>query len=378
MDLNSYQQFTGLESRCSHSMENQAIERGERSVCHHVYLETLNCIIKRSCIPCLYKLFPEGGKDVALAQVGTVALSGGIEVDHELLKRISLPCNQRPEQCPRSKPSPEVQSNTLYSPSTGQTKIAGAPTSILTVGDGDFTFSLSLATLLRTKEGSNQMEITATSHESQQSVLTTYKPHSQETLAQLKALGATVLHGVDATDLANTPELCKSSKHKKRKHDDDVGDDINTSDKVKMKRHDVVVWNFPCISLPAGADGQARELQANKELLAKFFANVRRCLTKGTGEVHISHKTIEPFSWWGMRQIAAENGFDFAYAVVFDRYVLHFALLLHRPLWLTQYCRSCCVNISTFTPLQNIGACTRATRTARRWTEKAFLATTRR
>eukprot|EP01034_Spumella_vulgaris_P007640 gene7640-9737_t len=85
-----------------------------------------------------------------------------------------------------------------------------------------------------------------------------------------------------------------------------------------MKHFDVVIWNFPCSSLPAGADGQAKELEANRELLTLFFKNVHAFLRKGTGEVHISHKTVEPFSWWGIKQLAKDSGFDFAYAVIFD------------------------------------------------------------
>jgi 25S rRNA (uracil2634-N3)-methyltransferase len=180
---------------------------------------------------------------------------------------------------------------------------------ILTVGDGDFSFSLSLANQLLSNDTA---KLTATSHESLKSVLDTYKPHSQATLASLRSLGATVLHEVDATNLAATTELHseRESKHGKKDKDEI---------KVKLKKFDVVIWNFPCLSLPAGADGQAKELAANRELLTSFFNNVHQFLRKGTGEVHISHKTVEPFSWWGIKQLAAESGFDFAYAVIFDR-----------------------------------------------------------
>lgn len=290
----------------------------ERYIYQYAHLETVNCVVKSGCVPCLYKLFPDGGKDAKLGQVAAVALAKQIEASEQLLEQIKIPNNQRPEMCPRAKADDDRKPFTMYCQEVGTTALPGAPSSVLTVGDGDFTFSLSLAKLLcgGNSETEAKVEFTATSHESLQSVLTTYKPHAQETLAALRDLSVTVLHGVDATSLADTPELRKESKKNKRKLDDDGPD----SSKIKMKRYDVVIWNFPCISLPAGADGQARELQANKELLAKFFLNVRRCLSKGTGEVHISHKTLEPFSWWGIRQIATDCGFDFAYAVAFDRY----------------------------------------------------------
>jgi 25S rRNA (uracil2634-N3)-methyltransferase len=200
-------------------------------------------------------------------------------------------------------------------------EVPGYPGTFLTVGDGDFTFSLGLMEILKkdAEHSGRTVQLTATSHESERSVLDTYKPHARSTLDTLRSLGATVLHGVDATALAETVELRREGKVERGKKRKQCDDDGSGNISYKMKRYDVVIWNFPCISLPAGADGQARELLANQQLLAKFFQNVRRCLTKGSGEVHISHKTIEPFSWWGIKQIAAENGFEFAYAIAFDK-----------------------------------------------------------
>ena len=79
-------------------------------------------------------------------------------------------------------------------------------------------------------------------------------------------------------------------------------------------------WNFPCVSLPRGQDGQATELAANRALLRAFFASVARGGRGGGGaEVHVTHKTIEPFSWWDVPALAAEAGFALARRVVFDK-----------------------------------------------------------
>ena len=281
--------------------------------------ETLECVLKSKCIPCLYKLFPDGVRDEWLRRIASEATGSNMEDAEKLFNDLKYPKNQRPEQCPRSKVDPERSVLNLYtglllpeSSTTDDDKL-----SILTVGDGDFSFSLSIANLLLNKKNetlNKTIELTMTSHESKRSVLDTYKPYVNQTLTELTNLGAIVLHDVDATNLRNTEELQKLKK--KRKHHEN---NENHENSVKMKRYNVIIWNFPCISLPAGADGQSKELIANKQLLAGFFQNIHSCMKKGHSEVHLTHKTIEPFSWWGVKEIAKENGFDFAYAIAFDK-----------------------------------------------------------
>ena len=40
-------------------------------------------------------------------------------------------------------------------------------------------------------------------------------------------------------------------------------------------------------------------IKENKKLIKDFFNNIKQFLKINFGEVHITHKTIEPFSWWG-------------------------------------------------------------------------------
>ncbi|KAI3799970.1 hypothetical protein L1987_35276 [Smallanthus sonchifolius] len=70
---------------------------------------------------------------------------------------------------------------------------------ILIVGDGDFSFSCSLARAL--KSGSN---ITATSYDSHGALLEKYK-NANENLEILQGLGAQVMHDVDATKMQALP-----------------------------------------------------------------------------------------------------------------------------------------------------------------------------
>lgn len=137
------------------------------------------------------------------------------------------------------------------------------------------------------------------------SVLSIY-PTGCGNLQRLNELNITVKHSIDAANLA------ESFQSSNLKHSDLL--------------FDLVIWNFPCVAARNGADGQATELEENKILLRKFFQNIHSYLkhdpVRGRfGAVHVTHKTIEPFSWWGIENIAEESGFRFRGAVVFDRSV---------------------------------------------------------
>jgi 25S rRNA (uracil2634-N3)-methyltransferase len=222
------------------------------------------------CVPCLYKVFPWG--------------------------QMALPPNQRPEMCIRSGIPADKRARGLYS---------GKSDKVLILGDGDFSFSLSIATAVHKRS-------IFTSHESHSTLLDVY-PGVQTILDETRRAAKApdcIMHEVDATDLARTSALdCHRGSF------------------------DVVAWNFPCIRMPAGKDGQAEELQINQDLCRSFFQNVRPYLkptttstssasTSGHGaEVHITHKVTEPFSWWGMEALAQEAGLVCAGRLVFDKFL---------------------------------------------------------
>lgn len=228
---------------------------------------TLNCAFQKNCISCQYKLFPEGIIPIELLPKGQ---SKGYE----------LPCNVRPETCPRFKLN---HYDGIYSSNQN----------ILTVGDGDLSFSLSIANYFAKDNSADKLF--ATTHESYNSIVKTYKD-GESNIQELKKVGVSVYHQVDATNLAATREL-------------------------DGHQFDIVIWNFPCVRIDKGADGQVSELDQNKLLVSDFLANIQPYLKEG-GEIHISHKTIEPFSWWDIASIAEQNNFKHQLSIVFDRFVL--------------------------------------------------------
>ena len=214
----------------------------------YLHKSTFDCAVS-GCIPCLYKIYPYGSY---------------FHGNNKLLKK--LPNNQRPESCPRSNCK---LYNGLYD----------YKMNILTVGDGDFSFSLSVAKHLSSfvnRERNEKLSFLATSHESLESLESTYS-NVKDNINQLKGLKVKVIHNVDATALNNVNRIVK-----------------------KCLQFDVIIWNFPCIRIAAGADGQTNELEENKSLIRNFLLNAKDYLKDDVGEVHITHKTIEPFSWWGM------------------------------------------------------------------------------
>lgn len=233
-----------------------------------VHPETLKCA-EQLCVPCLYKLFPNGAKEFNFA----------------------LPPNQRPEMCRRAGADRPYYG--LYQSQQGGKR--GNKPAILIVGDGDFSYSLSVA---RGLLPADRVCILATSHESRASVLATYT-RGAEILQELESLlpSGHLLHEVDATSLSVTPLI--------------------DAQRGKLA---YIIWNFPCVGPSAGrgADGQVQEIEENKQLLRAFFQNAREYLN-AQGEIHVTHKTIEPFSWWGIIELAQSSGLKFVGSIIFDR-----------------------------------------------------------
>jgi 25S rRNA (uracil2634-N3)-methyltransferase len=193
--------------------------------------------------------------------------------------------NARPETCLR------YAANAAKAPGADEKRLGlySRMQRVLTVGDGDFSFSLALA---RAFGGER---IVATSYESRASLERIYGPSCMETLRELEATGARVAHGVNAADLAST--LPRSAS-----------DGENTHDGKNAYAFDRVVWNFPCVARNADGSAQeaalngsdarsAEELEANRILVEKFCQGAARLVASDDGEVHITHKVGMQCDW---------------------------------------------------------------------------------
>ena len=232
----------------------------------------------KCCIPCAYKV---ACFDVAL--------------DHTLTHQVP---NQRPETCPRLSHSPSSSSATP--PQSPQTWFQPGM-QILTVGDGDLSFSLALARQLlvppvsadTTQDGDKDppkpfpmTRIVATVYESKETLLRVY-PNFEEIVQELEGYDhVRIVYQVDATRLqAHKKELLSAS---------------NSDPTSKRRSFDCIVWNFPCTAVASGQDGQNQELEENKHLISAFVQQLctdhddenEPCLLNShTGHVVMNHKT---------------------------------------------------------------------------------------
>jgi 25S rRNA (uracil2634-N3)-methyltransferase len=235
----------------------------------HASPVTLNCAQNRKCVPCAYKI---GCFDVAL--------------DTEFTKKVP---NQRPEQCPRS---------TSVEPLNG-TLGYRQDMNVLTVGDGDMSFSLALARLLKPYQNSSLL--ISTSYEDKETLRDTYQ-NFEKNINELELLGAQLYYKVDATRLKETLPLPNIKKMFHR-----------------------ICWNFPCTAIANGQDGQNDAMEENKVLVRQFMKGARKML-QSNGEIHMAHKTKPPYNQWQLEEVALDSlkttKLQFLGKVVLDRYLL--------------------------------------------------------
>ncbi|KAM0847032.1 hypothetical protein ACQ4PT_055295 [Festuca glaucescens] len=122
--------------------------------------------------------------------------------------------------------------------------------------------------------------------------LTSKYGKAESNVTELKRLGATVLHGVDA----KTMKLHSS---------------------LKMRRFDRIVFNFPHAGF-RGKEDHLHVINAHKQLVHGFFANARHLL-RPYGETHVSHKTGLPYDTWDIEQLAYDSCLIVVRTVLFSR-----------------------------------------------------------
>jgi len=163
--------------------------------------------------------------------------------------------------------------------------------SILTIGDGDFTFSLAVARSLLKRDTAKTTTLVATSYESKEALEQIY-PNIQQTIDELLALGTKVVFQVDATAL-----------------------------KIGLSGHDLfdrIVWNFPCSAEDDGQDGQNAQMLENKELVREFTSQAFGML-HCNGEICMTHKSKPPFNQWKLEDCVDSQQYKLMGRIVFDK-----------------------------------------------------------
>ncbi|KAI3510180.1 hypothetical protein L1887_25711 [Cichorium endivia] len=155
---------------------------------------------------------------------------------------------------------------------------------ILLVGEGDFSFSMSLATSF-----GSASNIVATSFDLYDDLIKKYKK-AKTNLEILRYFGAQLLHGVNAIKMNNHTGL-------------------------RMRKFDRIVFNFPhCGVLWKESDEET--IMEHKNLVQSFLWNARGML-RPNGEIHVTHKMTHPYSCWNIEELAIECGLIMVECAVF-------------------------------------------------------------
>ncbi|KAG7606254.1 hypothetical protein ISN45_At05g051860 [Arabidopsis thaliana x Arabidopsis arenosa] len=143
---------------------------------------------------------------------------------------------------------------------------------ILLVGEGDFSFSLSLA-----RAFGSASNLTATSLDTQGELEQKFK-NGKANVEELERLGCSVVYGVNVHSMITKPSVGGSAIY------------------------DRVIFNFPTHELVRGFMKSARVLVKDED--------------KG-GEIHVIHKTEYPFSEWKLKTLGEKEGLDLIREVEF-------------------------------------------------------------
>ncbi|XP_057500819.1 uncharacterized protein At4g26485-like [Actinidia eriantha] len=146
---------------------------------------------------------------------------------------------------------------------------------ILLVGEGDFSFSACLAVAFGCAHN-----MIATSLDSRGFLSNNYM-NAMSNIESLTSRGARVIHGVDATQMANH-FVCDGMSF------------------------DRIVFNFPHGGFFRD-DSRETQLWRQQNLVRLFMKNAKKMIDK-RGEIHISHKSNAFFLEWNLEQLATNEG----------------------------------------------------------------------
>ncbi|KAM1429702.1 hypothetical protein ACFX2I_045867 [Malus domestica] len=159
---------------------------------------------------------------------------------------------------------------------------------ILLVGEGNFSFSASLAKAFR-----SATNMVATTLKSQDTLLTEHRS-CEEHLEELKKRGCLVLYEVNVYVMHRHPTL-------------------------KSMKFDVMIFNFPHAGHYHRLCEKDEELiELHRHLLKSFFKSACGMLSKG-GEIHVSHMVGYPYDQWKLKELAEKAGLFLKEKVWFNK-----------------------------------------------------------
>jgi 25S rRNA (uracil2634-N3)-methyltransferase len=245
-----------------------------------VLKSTMSCALNK-CISCLHKI-----------------CSQYVEND---LPSTKYHANTRPETCPRfyfdcNNNNSETTTTTTFSHCGIIPKCieVSRKSKILTIGDGDLSFSRSLVEF--------DMEITATSFHTEDELKQLYSyDFINDTIKIFRNKGFEIQYQVDATNLHET---------------------LNKKKKLEDAKFDIIIFNFPAVLTNVkGTDAQLNEIEENRNLLRKFSMEATLLLDNSNSFIIVTHKTIASFGKeWNVVESMCESGhLQCVGAVVFDK-----------------------------------------------------------
>ncbi|CAI8594934.1 unnamed protein product [Vicia faba] len=157
---------------------------------------------------------------------------------------------------------------------------------ILLVGEGDFSFSLSLA-----RAFGSAVNMVATSLDSRESLVLKYGSASSN-LSELEVLGCTIFHNVDVKNMCQHHYL-------------------------KNNRFDPIIFNFPHAGFIL-REIDEMQIRLHRGLVSGFLKSAKEMVYYG-GEIHISHKTSHPYSKWDIKGLAKNEELVFIEEVDFQQ-----------------------------------------------------------
>ncbi|XP_058725460.1 uncharacterized protein At4g26485-like [Vicia villosa] len=157
---------------------------------------------------------------------------------------------------------------------------------ILLVGEGDFSFSLSLA-----RAFGSATKMVATSLDSRESLVLQYGSASSN-LRELEVLGCTILHNVDVETMSQHHYLKNCS-------------------------FDRIIFNFPHAGF-TWRESDVFQILSNRRVVSGFLKSAKSMISF-IGQIHVSHKTSYPYSKWDIKGLAENEGLFFIGEVDFQQ-----------------------------------------------------------